>query len=329
MNDSTETCDGSAPRDFGRRLRAGLALVGLDRRPAPWRDGLVSGAGATLAILGVMLVSELTITQGAPWLVASIGASAVLLFAVPHGPLSQPWPLVVGHLVSALAGVACASWIDGLVPAGAAAVGLAVLAMRLTHSIHPPGGATALFAVIGGPEVAQLGYLYVLLPVMLNVGVVLAVAVAFNYGFAWRRYPAGLSRVPRGDKVPAASDLTQADLVYALSEMDTFMDVSEQDLQQIYELAMRHHESSQQWPSPPLEAGQCYSNGRYGADWQVREIVDMHSTGSEPREIVTFRVVAGRGRRRAAKCSRAEFGRWARHRVERNENSWIRTGPEV
>jgi len=256
--------------------------------------------------------------------VASMGASAVLLFAVPHGPLSQPWQLIMGHLTAAVIGVTCQRLVNDAMLAAALAVGATVLIMRITNSIHPPGGATALTAVVGGPDVIQLGYLYVVTPVLLNLAIMLAIAIVFNYVFDWRRYPARLSAAPPKEVPATADEFTHADLVYALSEMDTFMDVSEHDLLRIYDLAFQHRYELRGWQPPVLRPGRSYSNGRYGSDWQVREIIAIDPVGHDGRHIVTYRIVAGAGRRRVAKCGLLEFGRWARYGVIRNENSWQR-----
>src|SRR5690625_7670775 len=93
-------------------------------------------------------------------MLASMGATAVLLFAVPHGALSQPWAVVGGHVVSAIVGVTCQLLIPNLFWAAALSGGVAVAAMYYLRCIHPPGGATALAAVIGGPELPALGSAY-------------------------------------------------------------------------------------------------------------------------------------------------------------------------
>jgi len=125
--------------------------------------------------------------------------------------------------------------------AAAVAVGLAIGAMYYLHCIHPPGGATALVAVLGGDAVHQLGYGFVLSPVLENVITILLMAMLINLPFRHRRYPAALSRPDRmpegsGEKAP----ITHADLVCALSQLDSFIDVSEQDLVRIYTLAVHH-----------------------------------------------------------------------------------------
>ena len=161
---------------------------------------------------------------------------AVLLFAVPHGALSQPWPLVVGHVASAVIGVTCARFISSTELAAAVAVGVSIGAMHQFGSIHPPGGATALSAVTGGPAVRDLGYGFVLRPVALNVAIILTVAVVFNYAFRWRRYPAGLVHLP-GDE--PATEQSHDEVVAALRSLDSFIDVTEDDLRRIVRLLGR------------------------------------------------------------------------------------------
>jgi len=229
-------------RRVGQRLRD-------EAHPASHAERVVSGLGGFLGILLVMLVSGRVLDlNGAAMMVASMGASAVLLFGVPHGPLSQPWQLVGGHFVSAIIGVTCARWIGDPLVAAPLAVGLAIGTMYYLRCIHPPGGATALVAVVGGPSVHALGYGYVVEPVMLNVLVIGAVAVLVNFPFRWRRYPQGLNRAPlplpsptpRMRRVREQCLIAHRDLIFALSELDSFIDVTEDDLLRIYELAVAH-----------------------------------------------------------------------------------------
>lgn len=166
-------------------------LVGAASGRAGHLEKWVSALGGLCGVGVVLLISEAELgLNGATGLVASMGASAVLLFAVPHGPLSQPWPVFGGHLISALVGVTCAQLIAEPLLAAATAVAVAIGAMHYLQCIHPPGGATALSAVVSGPAVHQLGFQFVLTPVLLNAVSILAVAVIFNAPFAWRRYPA-------------------------------------------------------------------------------------------------------------------------------------------
>ncbi|SCZ57609.1 HPP family protein [Thiohalomonas denitrificans] len=221
-------------------------LNSTDTHPTTHREKAISAVGGFVGILMVFWVSSRILDlHGAALMVASMGASAVLLFAVPHGTLSQPWPLIGGNLLSAAVGVTCAAWIANPLLAGPLAVAIAIVVMYYLRCIHPPGGATALVAVVGGPQVHALGYGYLLEPVLVNVVVILTVAVLVNYPFAWRRYPAILNRGRRSLlPLPVCSGekcmIAHSDLVYALSELDSFIDVSEEDLLRIYTSAMRH-----------------------------------------------------------------------------------------
>lgn len=171
------------------RKRELLSLFALER--AEHLEKWISALGGLVSLSGILLISHASLgLEGASTLVASMGASAVLLFAVPHGPLSQPWPLLGGHTVSALIGISCAKLLQDPVLAAALAVALAIGAMHYLNCIHPPGGATALSAVVGGEAVHQLGYQYLLTPVLFNAVTILLIAVLFNYPFHWRRYPA-------------------------------------------------------------------------------------------------------------------------------------------
>jgi CBS-domain-containing membrane protein len=216
--------------------------MGLSFYKAGSGEILISAVGGLVGILGIFLVSEVLFGHEiAVMIVPSMGASAVLLFAAPHAPFSQPWNLVTGHLLSAAIGVACWQWIPQITLAASAAVGLATGAMYITRSLHPPGGATALVAVIGGAELHALGFSYVLLPILLNVVVILSVAVLFNGLFHWRRYPVHLhsktksATAQTGDYAP----ISHEDFVYALSQIDTIVDASEDDLLKIYQLATK------------------------------------------------------------------------------------------
>ncbi|MDA8092249.1 MAG: HPP family protein [Nitrospiraceae bacterium] len=123
-------------------------------------------------------------------IIGSFGASAVLIYAAIKSPLAQPRNLIGGHIIGGLVGVACwrlfgsSEWL-----AGAMAVSLAISAMLMTRTLHPPGGATALIAVIGGAKIHKLGYLYALVPSGLGALVLLVVALVVNNMASGRRYP--------------------------------------------------------------------------------------------------------------------------------------------
>jgi CBS-domain-containing membrane protein len=123
-------------------------------------------------------------------LIGSFGASAVLVYGAIKSPLAQPRNLVGGHIISGLIGMACYQLFGGtLWLAAAMAVSLAIVAMLATKTLHPPGGATALIAVIGGEKVHNLGYLYAFIPAGAGAVILLAVALIVNNLAKNRKYP--------------------------------------------------------------------------------------------------------------------------------------------
>lgn len=115
------------------------------------------------------------------FLIGSFGASAVLIYGVPMSDFSQPRNLIGGHTISALTGVIIHLLLPNQVAlAGALAVSIAIAAMQITHTTHPPGGATALIAVTGGNSVYNLGFSYVLSPVLVGVLIMLLTALILN-----------------------------------------------------------------------------------------------------------------------------------------------------
>lgn len=127
-------------------------------------------------------------TADTPLLVAPMGASAVLLFAVPESPLAQPWSIIGGNIVAAVVGVACAKLIGTPVFAAATAVALAISVMLALRCVHPPSGAVALTAVLGGPAIHELGYRFVLVPIALQSSALLTAALVFHL-WSGHRYP--------------------------------------------------------------------------------------------------------------------------------------------
>ncbi len=123
-------------------------------------------------------------------LIGSFGASAVLVYGAIKSPLAQPRNLVGGHMISALVGVACYQLFGNTMwLAASMGVSLAIVAMLATKTLHPPGGATALIAVIGGPKVHSLGYLYAFLPAGSGALILLVVALIVNNLCKERKYP--------------------------------------------------------------------------------------------------------------------------------------------
>lgn len=198
-------------------------------------EKLVSSLAAVLAMAVLMVFSWWFLGhQAAAAVVASMGASAVLLYAVPHGPLSQPWPVLAGHGLSAVIGVICARWVPDPILAASLAVGLSIGVMIQFKCIHPPGGATAFTAVMGGPAIHDLGFGFVLCPVLLNAMVMVLLAVLLNAAFHWRRYPAGLNSSRRLQPQGPAPSSEQ--IHAAVRSLDSFVDISEDDLRRLTEL---------------------------------------------------------------------------------------------
>jgi len=312
--------------------------LSIERNQTNHGEKWISALGA---LIGITVVYQLTHwcfphgfagAAGGAILLASMGASAVLVFAVPHGALSQPWSVIAGHLVSAFIGVTCQKLAPDQVWTGALAVGLAVGAMHYLRCIHPPGGATALAAVIGGSDVHALGYQYLLTPVAINVAAILTAAVLFNACFAWRRYPVHLHRRRQQQPASVASaqrsvDLTQEDFHAAISQLNSFVDITEDNLTELLELAKQHAERDALHPAL-IEAGRYYSNGRLGRAWSVRRVsVTPELEGPTPQRLV-YAVVAGDGIGNIGHATADELRHWARFEVMLQQGGrWAKLQP--
>jgi len=275
---------------------------------------LASALGGFVGIFLITWVSyHFTGASGAALIVPSMGASAVLVFAVPHGKLSQPWALVGGQLSSAFVGVACYIFIPNMFLAAGLAVGLAIGAMHILRCIHPPGGATALAAVIGSTEIHALGFGYVLTPVLLNTVIILVTAIAFNSFFPWRRYPTSLMRFSDAPLIQEQKSSRYIDKEYierALADIDLVVDLNADDLQNLFALALEHAESPT-FSASQIVLGHYYTNSKHGAEWSVRQIIDESNSDNPQRDMVIYRVVEGQGLKSADSCTRTEFAQWA------------------
>lgn len=149
------------------------------------------------AFVGMYLVSVLsrvsdTDMLNSLFLVGSFGASAVLIYGAPQAEFSQPRNLLGGHILSALIGITVFKYLPlDVALLGALAVSLSIVVMHFTRTLHPPGGATALIAVIGSAEIHNLGYMFVLSPIGLGAVILLLVALVVNNmsGNPKRHYP--------------------------------------------------------------------------------------------------------------------------------------------
>ncbi|QGE27184.1 HPP family protein [Bordetella holmesii] len=221
------------PVRFAHWLRAfAPAPVG-----ASLREKCYGALGALLGLLCTAWIARLALGQASPWFIPPMGASAVLLFAVPASPLAQPWSILGGNVVSALIGVVCARYIPDVALAAAAAGGLAIAAMFALRCLHPPGGAVALTAVLGGPAVSQLGFGFAIWPVGINSLALLCVAVMFN-GLLKRPYPKRTHDTPspHATRNPLPSErlgFSADDLRQTLDSHEGLLDISPDDIQDI------------------------------------------------------------------------------------------------
>lgn len=217
---------------FIKRFVPGLAPVSLGER-------LRASIGALVGILLTGLVASVALGSGGdvPLLIAPMGASAVLLFAVPTSPLAQPWSIIGGNSIAALIGVTCARYIGDPMLAAALAVGFAIAVMMALRCLHPPSGAVALTAVLGGPAIQAAGFGFVIWPVLVNSALLLLVALLFN-NLTGRRYP-HLAPVPgnphrTADPLPSSRlGVTTEDISAVLAQYDLVLPVATDDLEDI------------------------------------------------------------------------------------------------
>ena len=201
---------------------------------AHFSDRLIACIGAIVGIGLTIALSQYVAPHSAvfPLIAAPLGASAVLIFAVPASPLAQPWPVLGGNVISVLVGVTLYHLVPDPLWAAALAVGCAILLMSLLQCLHPPGGAAALTAVIGGPPIHDLGYSFAFMPVGINCLALLSVALIFHR-FSRHSYPHKAAPI-----VPTGLHL--ADIDAALEDMHESFDISREDLDALLTRAEHH-----------------------------------------------------------------------------------------
>lgn len=216
-------------------LSALMGALAPNQQRVNGAERLRGAFGALIGILATALLGRWLVGSEAllPWVIAPMGASAVLLFAVPSSPLAQPWAMLGGNMVAGLVGVSCA---QGLLRdpalAAALAVSLSIGLMFALRCIHPPAGAVALTAVVGGPVIHDLGYGFVLYPVLFNSMCLLLLAVTYNRATG-RTYPqtgTSAAAVPAAHQVASRVRVSDADIDTVLDEYNQVLDVSRDDL---------------------------------------------------------------------------------------------------
>lgn len=227
------------------------------------RERLRAAAGAFVGIaLTAWLASMWSIEDGAvPMLIAPMGASAVLLFAVPASPLAQPWPVLCGNLVAALVGITAAKLLGPTLLGAAVAVGVTVALTSLLRSLHPPAGAVALTAVLGGPEVVEAGYRFVATPVMLDSILMVVAAILYNH-VTGRSYPHVAHATAHPHQPPPRFHLSREELDEVLADYGEALDIDRDDLEALVrELAGRASQVQAMHPAPAPVTAQSRAPG--------------------------------------------------------------------
>ncbi len=206
-------------------------------RPAlPLNERLSAGVGGLLGLLltAFGMRACLGSFEHVPLLIAPIGASTVLVFGVPASPLAQPYSVVAGNVIAALIGVTAARWVPDAYCAGALAVAATIAVTSLLGCLHPPAGAVALTAVIGGPAITAEGYRFALVPVALSSLLLVAAGIVFN-NLVKRSYPhvpaLPVSEHRTADAPPEFRvGFSPQDIDAALARLGTPLDVEREDL---------------------------------------------------------------------------------------------------
>lgn len=202
------------------------------------------------------------------FLLASMGASAVILFALPNSPLARPWSFIAGHLIPACIGLWCAHHISSIPLMAGATIGMVIFAMYMFECMHPPGGATALVPVIAAASGPIPGWEFLVFPVTLNV-----LIMGFS-AFLLRQFWLDSSTLT-GPGLPHTQDkpplrrlsLQDDDLTHALNSLNSVLDVSEQQLVELYSIAQQH--------ALQRELGQQHDQGFSCGDLMSRDVITL------------------------------------------------------
>lgn len=207
---------------------------------------LIASLSAIITLALVTWITKQALTGSAlPYVLASMGATAVILFSIPNSPMGRPWSVLAGHIISAIIGISCGKLSDSLIITVPLAIGLAIFAMHYLRCIHPPGGATAMLTLLGGAEINAIGYQFLITPLAINL-IILLLAAHF---IKTLRHKRSLQKIEIPDawqqrrKTPQTSnDLKTEDLQAALKILDSYVDVETEQLIQIYSLAQQQQQ---------------------------------------------------------------------------------------
>ena len=216
---------------MSRLFRPLLANAGFGRRVVA-----CIGAGVGIALTMVVCAQLPWMAGDLPIIVAPLGASAVLVFAVPASPLAQPWPVVGGNILSTLVGVAMFQAIPNVMVAAGVAVGLAILVMSLCRCLHPPGGAAALTAVIGSAGIHDAGYAFAFAPVGINSIALVSIGI-FYHRMTALSYPHQPATPAAIKAAVEPGGIRPEDIDAALAEAPDAFDIAPEDLALLLERA--------------------------------------------------------------------------------------------
>ncbi len=225
-----------------KRRTAALGRAALPFWRRPGMHPIRASIGGLLGLLVTALITRWALPEAGnalPYLIAPMGASAVLVFAVPAAPLAQPRAVIGGNFISALCGVAAAMlWADPILAAPIGA-GAAILLMHWLRCLHPPGGAVALTAVIGGDAIEAAGFAFAIMPVAVNSLILVGFGILFNT-LAGSQYPHRVA--PSVESLPDTADtpvqdrfgFTLADVEAALDRLEDRPDIESADLAALF-----------------------------------------------------------------------------------------------
>lgn len=299
-----------------------MKILGIEPSNTSFYEKLISILGSVISVYLTYIItySALGHTQS-HILFASLGATSILVFLTPHSVLAQPWNVIGGHFSSALLGYIVLIFVPDVAVACSLAVGGSILVMYLTRSIHPPGGATALFVVLSGHAIPPVNIILICEMLLINITVILFIGLIFNNLFHWRRYPSyfylrGTDKQPNTDY--RLSNLSHEDFNEALLHLDSYIDVTAEELTLIFDFALERSNQRADECEIPLAKNSFYSNAALGKYWSVRKVLAIG------KKEVSYQTVSGADISICASCSLKEFQQWAKLEVISANQTWIK-----
>jgi CBS domain-containing membrane protein len=256
------------------------------------------------------------------WLMlASLGASSVLIFAASQAPMSQPWPVMGSHLIAAMVGVTVTMVLSDPIWMAATALFVTTILMFTLRCVHPPGAATSLIAVASAYAGHNIGYDFVLFPVLTNLVVLISFAVLFHAQHPQKRYPAYFSdSMPHLEQETDRPNLSHQAFIQSLQKMNGFVDINEEELRSFITLI---NNQQIQTIYKEYQVGQCFSNGKVGNQWSVVEIQDLYYNVNQKLTHIHLKPRAGKSPE-SLMMTPLQFKGWMAYPVEPKSSGWQR-----